>query len=311
MSNKFNETKTFAEGVTKQIIDYLPDQYKSVECTICEVPKNNGIIKVGITFRMPGSNICPTLYMEEYYEQLKNGEDIRNILQDISIVFINSVQEPIHFDIESIYDFETVKEKIIPVLVNGETNRELLKEFPHRKIADLALIYEIEIENVITDFTGSIKIKHKFLTEWGISEKELYQIAANNLMKKKRPALYALNEIANEDIPETDFHNILWNEPKQMQEELLLTTEQLYNGAAFLAIPEVMTRVGKFFPNGCYIIPFSINEVILHPKNEDYICDYIGLIEEMNSYILESKEFLSNNLYEYSPEHGCISIVTE
>ena len=309
MPNKTNEIKNFAKDVITQIKDYLPDEYKSVDCIISEVPKNNGIIKTGITFQMSGSNICPTIYMEEYYKLMKDGKDIRSILQDISQNYVHSILKPLNFDAESFLNLENVKEKIFPILINGKANEQFLSGVPHRMIADLALIYEIELEDFIMGFVGSIKIKNKLLSKWEISEEDLYRIAANNMITRKEPSLYILNEITDGNAQEAEWQNLLCTGSKKTDKALLLTTKQIINGAALLAIPEIMTKIGAFFPNGCYIVPSSINEVILQPKNEEKKYDYFNLINEVNSYILERKNFLSNNLYEFNPENGCIDVV--
>ena len=48
-----NTVKVFAEGVAKQIHDYLPAEYGNVRCKIQENLKNNGVRLVGIEFHNP------------------------------------------------------------------------------------------------------------------------------------------------------------------------------------------------------------------------------------------------------------------
>ena len=55
--------KVFAEGVTQQIKDYLPEEYQDMQCEVSEQQKNNGVVLTGIVLSMPGQHIAPVVYM--------------------------------------------------------------------------------------------------------------------------------------------------------------------------------------------------------------------------------------------------------
>ena len=65
------EVEMFAEGVVKQIKDYLPEKYKKMECEVVKQPKNNGVYLTGINFHMPEQNVSPTVYMESFYDMVR------------------------------------------------------------------------------------------------------------------------------------------------------------------------------------------------------------------------------------------------
>ena len=65
--------KAFAEGVTQQIKDYLPEDYQDMECEILEQQKNNGVVLTGMILNMPGQKIAPVVYMEPFYDQVRKG----------------------------------------------------------------------------------------------------------------------------------------------------------------------------------------------------------------------------------------------
>ena len=56
------EHKVFAEGVAKDIKEYLPPDYADVECTVMEKSKNNGTVMVGLAL---GNRMCrlPLFFM--------------------------------------------------------------------------------------------------------------------------------------------------------------------------------------------------------------------------------------------------------
>ena len=47
--------KAFAEGVTQQIKDYLPEEYQDMQCEISEQQKNNGVVLTGIVPQHAGT----------------------------------------------------------------------------------------------------------------------------------------------------------------------------------------------------------------------------------------------------------------
>ena len=72
--------KAFAEGVTQQIKDYLPEEYQDMQCEISEQQKNNGVVLTGMILNMPGQQIAPVVYMEPFYDQVRKGEPMDQIM---------------------------------------------------------------------------------------------------------------------------------------------------------------------------------------------------------------------------------------
>lgn len=75
--------KAFAEGVTQQIKEHLPDEYRNVKCEVTQQQKNNGSIQTGIIFNIPGRELAPIIYMEPFYDQARSGEPLDKIMDDI------------------------------------------------------------------------------------------------------------------------------------------------------------------------------------------------------------------------------------
>ena len=49
--------------------------------------KNNGKIRVGLLLQETGSNLFPTIYLEEYYEKFQKGETLEQIVSEISQLY--------------------------------------------------------------------------------------------------------------------------------------------------------------------------------------------------------------------------------
>ena len=107
--------KAFAEGVTQQIKDYLPEDYQDMECEILEQQKNNGVVLTGMILNMPGQQIAPVVYMEPFYDQVRKGEPMDQIMDRIADVCrqslsVRELPETLDFtDYDSVKDHLTVQ----------------------------------------------------------------------------------------------------------------------------------------------------------------------------------------------------------
>ena len=74
----------FKDTIKEQIKNYLPADYSDADVTITSVLKNNTTRLDGLTVRIPQSNICPNIYLNQYYADYENGRDIEDILTEIA-----------------------------------------------------------------------------------------------------------------------------------------------------------------------------------------------------------------------------------
>ena len=80
------EVRDFIEKMKEEVRDYLPDDvYKDVIIDDVEVVKMNDQKLHGLTFRMPGSDAAPTLYVDEMYQAYKDGADIGYLATEMAI----------------------------------------------------------------------------------------------------------------------------------------------------------------------------------------------------------------------------------
>ena len=55
--------KVFAEGVAKDIRNFLPAKYENAEFQVMQMNKNNGVQMVGVQVRLQEENVCPVVYL--------------------------------------------------------------------------------------------------------------------------------------------------------------------------------------------------------------------------------------------------------
>ena len=101
-----------------------------VRASLYTAMKNNGKERTGILIEMPGINISPTIYLEEYYESYVAGRKIEQIVDDIKQLYEEIKQEK-PWDCESFRDYEGVRNRIVFKVINTAKNRKFLRTVPH------------------------------------------------------------------------------------------------------------------------------------------------------------------------------------
>lgn len=309
--------KMFAEGVTKQIKDYLPPEYQDIECTVTEQQKNNGTWLTGICFHIPGENISPLVYMEPFYDEIRQGKPINEVMEKIAEQAVNSrgIQNEmaeIHMD-----DYASVKDHLNMILVNTKANRRVLSRMPHREMEDLSAIVRVEIPMPEGKGTGSVRVTNDLMEYWGVDEEQLFNTALKNMEKNASPMLMDIENVMEEILSGTSENPNLLASPGEINRSpfetmYVLSNASRINGAAMLLSPDVMKRIGEIFPEGVYILPSSIHEVLIVPKNGKAEPAELGkMVREVNRAEVAKEEVLSDRIYEYDKERGKICQVPE
>ena len=133
-------------------------QYYGVESDVKlhTVQKVNGVILHGITVMKEGVSIVPTLYLESYYDELIRGMPLNDVVHRFILEYDKAA---IHddFDISFFEYYEKVKPHLGYKLINYEMNRSLLKDVPHKRYLDLAIVcYCNIVDDRIEKYAGYV-----------------------------------------------------------------------------------------------------------------------------------------------------------
>ena len=75
--------KVFAEGVAKDIRNYLPPEYEDADFQVVQKNKNNGIQLIGVQVSLPERNASPIIYMEQFFDEIRQGEPVERVMNRI------------------------------------------------------------------------------------------------------------------------------------------------------------------------------------------------------------------------------------
>lgn len=289
------------------------------EVSLQDIVKNNGVVLTGLTFTRKNINISPTIYLEDFYEKYEQGKVLEDIMQEIKEIYERSKLEK-DMNMEFFTNYDRAKQKIVYKLIHYDKNREHLKELPHRKFYDLAIVYYYLVD--MEEFNNaSILIHNKHMENWGVKEDELYRMACVNspklLQPKFRGMMDILKELAEEvymykgtmDIFNSDGTDIIREFEMEISKEkdetgmyVLGNLSGLY-GAAVILYPNVLEQCADCFESSFYILPSSVHEVILVPDKGQISGEKLReMVCEVNETQLEEQDFLSNSVYYFNAQ---------
>lgn len=279
----------FIKNIQEHIITQVTPAQKVI---IQPVVKNNGTVYDGLIIIDPILNISPTIYLNPYYHRYLDGVSMEDIYEDILTTYKENLPTE-DFDVSLFKDFEKAKEHIIIKLVNYSRNEELLREIPHKKFYDLAIIYVVAVCDFMSEY-ATILIHNHHLKLWDISLNELHSIAMDNtpqLLPYKFDKLDQLLEhFMDSPLPfATNMHMFI------------LTNHLKIHGATCMVYPGLLKELAERLNDNLLIIPSSIHEVLIIPEKtlqEEYTLeDYKEMINEVNETQLTDDEMLSNHAY--------------
>lgn len=291
------------------ILEGLKERFgKDSQIEYVEVLKNNGIKLDGILLRKE-KGITPTVYVNDFYDEYE--EDLEEIIDRMeSLIRNNTIRED--YDVDSLIEFEKIKDRVVYKLINFDKNEDLLKTTPHKKFLDLAVVYYISLDDDCFE-QASILINNSHLKLWEKNTDEIDELARYNAPRLLKPELKSMKETLEEMIRPGCF-----DEDEEFGDELfddsddcgmyVLTNEKKLFGASALLYDNVIKDFADKMKSGLYILPSSVHEVIMVPEkfvNEASMLD--DMIVEVNETQVPKVDVLSDHSYYYSIEKGFVS----
>ena len=252
--------KIFAEGVVKDIKDYLPFCYEDMKCEVVEKERNNGQRRVGITFSRPGQEIAPVIYVEPFYKSVQQGEPLEDVMREIARTVELEMKNRPPITASQISEYDRIKEYLGVKLVNTKANRRNLKDITHIEMEDMSLIPVIRFPMPEQEMYGNMKITEELRRAWGVSVHDIFEQAWKN---EEPPVLQELGDAVSYG---EDIHDLFAVERLTNDTMYVLTNQRAIDGAIQIALPGVMKKLSELLPKGFFIIPSSIHETLIMPK---------------------------------------------
>lgn len=270
---------------------------------LASVLKNNRNCVEAMSILNGSGNVSPAIYMEPYYQQYLDGNSIDEVAEHIVEFHSRHAREG-RYDLSFYTDFLQVRRRVVCRLVNYAKNRELLKQVPHRRFLDLAVVYYYKMEDHTFGDAG-ILVKNEHMEMWDADLEELDDAAMSNTARlMPYECVYIadmLKELTGIRIEECD--------EAQLPMYVLTNTEKSF-GAATILYHTILEALGERFGCDFFVLPSSVHECMLVPASEEFEPEKLReIVCEINEECVAEEEVLGDSVYRYYRETGELTAV--
>ena len=247
--------------------------------------------------------------MEQFFDEIRQGEPVDEVMNRFARCVEKSGRAPFMDSGIDLMNYDSLKEHLAIKLVNTQTNRKMLQEMPHENIEDLSVICYVDFPVDSREGKATMEVRNQYLSIWNIDEKALFQQARANTQPINTPVLQTMfgtwKSLFDED---ACVKNLLDENTTEFglsshETAYILTNMEMKYGAAMITQPEVLNKLEQLFPEGFYVLPSSVHEVLIVPDNGEMELKMLGeMVREVNKNEVERQEVLSDRVYSYDKE---------
>jgi len=187
------------------------------------------------------------------------------------------------------------KKSLFVKLVNTERNESLVEQSISKEFLDLSAVLKMDKEGM-----ASMALSKGDAEILGMTEEEIYAAALANTLRLFPPKLMNLGRYVEMSIGA----NLPLGEDEVTT--YILTNQKEVDGAIYFMSPEVVGAIAEALEDDLYILPSSVNEVLLVRASEleDGVDELKEMVRDANETVVAEKDILSYNVYHYDKEHG-------
>lgn len=288
----------FTVKMKEKVDEILGAEYHS---ELQRMPKNNGTVLTGLTAGKAGCCVQPIVYLESYYQAYlaaDGEEEMEKMAEEISRYYIDDGREEMKQtmlrNVNDMFDYETIKDRIIFQLVHAEKNREQLRDIMWIPFYDLAVTFCLYIKED-GDGIMTMKISREMGRMWNVSQKEIFEKVRENMEQLFPACIVPMSELLGGLIGECPM-----KEEENPVPFYVLTNKKGTMGAATLLYQSVLNQFAETVGSDFYIIPSSVDELILLPNMEGMDAETLNeMVKQVNQEVVSEEKQLSDHVYHY------------
>ena len=293
--------KEYTEQIAKEFSKRIDKPVVAMEKV-----KNNGILFNGLEITETNT-IDSIFYVNNLY---KDNVCVADAVDKLCMWFEELKEERLR-SYKWLCDFSLVKDKLCYKLVNKEENEFMMKDYVCEEFLDLLKIYTININDLSGNIQlGSIMIEKRLLELWNVTEKEIKELAEENIELILPCIIAKMSDVMKRIIESKG--GMLSEEFKNRVDDSklwVMTNEYRYDGAATICYKNDLKQFACAMGCDIYILPSSVHEIFLLPAGETTTEYLKQLVAETNDIYVADEEFLSDNVYIYKRESELIEIL--
>ncbi len=293
----------FKGVIETELGNFLDDEFKDLKVVINPVNKVNARLDAVMFYDEKSDkefSISPVIYLDSMFRYYERCESLPEVMKEIASKVKEGVLEAPNI-IDKL-DLENSKDKIIWQLINTDQNKELLAECPHRDINDLSVIYRIVVDER-DEMVASCIVNNNIAKVLGLSEQELYEIAAENTQNLYPVEIMGMNQMMKEmfmadGMPE-EVADAMIGEMSEGEAMYVISNSRRVNGAVSMLYIDKLDELAEKLGDDLYILPSSLHEVLAVPASIGDPKTLANMVYEINMAQVSLEDRLSNQVYHY------------
>lgn len=284
----------------------------SPECVVDIQParKNNGVMLDSMIIRRPDDQVCPNIYLNQIYVDYQKGMTMDQAVECILQAY-EEAAPALRLDAEQLFNSDTIRRQVVFRLVNYEKNEALLKEVPHERFLDLALIYYVMVHT--EEFgAGAVMVRNAFLRHYNLTKEELHEAAGENTRRLLPVDFLRITDLLREFGEKSgvnSYTDICIEEDSASSPLYVLTNQSRQYGAYYMTDVHVLGDIARALGTDLYILPSSVHECMVVPANMwDDEKGLSCMVREINRSQVSPDEFLADTVYRFCKEDGRLDI---
>lgn len=299
----------FADVMEIRVPKFLPENLNIDSVELVTVRKNNDQLMHALTIREADVNAAPSIYLDHIFEQFcedfdrpdtDSFDEYARRIADIHVA--NRPSQSIN--LSALLEWEKVKERVVPRLVNKTSNSVLLRERPYTSVGrEFAVTYHIILEKEGFG-QASVPISDSIMRNYQITVPELHQQAMDNYKSQYPAQVTPMFDMLADIMGGMDASMSELEDMFDGPRMYVITNEEKQFGSISVIDPDTMRLIGeKLDADKVYVIPSSVHECILIPDDGAGDPEMLqGMIHEVNTTQLDPVEVLSDKLMVMYPK---------
>ena len=191
------------------------------------------------------------------------------------------------------------KKSLFVKLVNTERNESLVEQSISKEFLDLSAVVRVVLK-MDKEGMASMALSKGDAEILGMTEEEIYAAALANTLRLFPPKLMNLGRYVEMSIG----GKLPFGEDEVTT--YILTNQKEVDGAIYFMSPEVVGAIAEALEDDLYILPCSVNEVLLVRASEleDGVDELKEMVRDVNETVVSEKDILSYSVYYYDKENG-------
>ena len=275
-----------------------------IRVNVKDVEKANGMSYRGIVVADDQLGMGVTINMDKHYKMYLAGKPVDEIVDLVQQQAMDAFEERPDVDISRVKDYESLCSNVMMEAVSREKNAEYLQDVPHFDMADLSIIYRVNVGESRNQGIGVITVDNRLLNSMGVSQDQFQKDVFDQVLSGDPPILKPLTEVLG---------GSLIGDGSEMDGGLFLATNSnaLY-GASVIAIPGFLDQAAEKIGGSFYILPSSVHEVLLLKNDQAMdVQDLENMVQEINESIVSPEEQLSDRVYHYDAKEKVFELASD